>query len=144
MSAVTTCLLVFLVMGLLGFGSCVVLVAVGAHNAKTSADAAAPTALPSAPVASVPPPEPIDPIRGAKPRYSPWDGSCTPCEEYVKPRMNDPDSYEHVRSTMPMAQGKNWVVDMAYRGKNGFGAKVLQANRFLIHDGKVVQVTAVD
>ncbi|WP_237081803.1 hypothetical protein [Myxococcus xanthus] len=54
--------------------------------------------------------------------------------------MNDPDSYEHVSSTVPVAHEAYWLVKSTFRGKNAFGGKVLNTRYFFIQQGWVVRV----
>lgn len=66
------------------------------------------------------PAKPRDPIMD---QFSPWDGSHRNLETYIKARMNDPESYEHVSTTY----GKydtHLIVVTFYRGRNGFGGMV--------------------
>ena len=79
--------------------------------------------------------------RGPKPVNSPWDGSVPEVEVYLKRALHDPDSYEHVESTMPVARGEYWVVRSSFRGKNAFGGKVLNSKLFYIQNGRVVRVS---
>ena len=53
------------------------------------------------------------------------DGSHRKLVSYVKERMNDQNSFEHVK-TVYWDFKKKIVVQMTYRGKNGFGALVIQ------------------
>ncbi len=81
----------------------------------------------------------VDDLRGPMPVNSAWDGSVRAVETSIKERMNDPDSYEHVRTTIPFAQGMHWVVTSTYRGKNAFGAKIVVTHTFWIQQGEVVK-----
>ena len=56
--------------------------------------------------------------------FSAWDGSHYGVEQYIKASMNDPDSYEHVK-TIYWDKGDYLIVETTFRGKNGFGAVVL-------------------
>lgn len=78
--------------------------------------------------------------RGREPMISAWSGSCVACEDYLKPRLNDPDSYEHVGTYKPRPQGPHWVVTMKFREKNAFGAKILRMATFSLQDDKVIDV----
>lgn len=80
-------------------------------------------------------------ILGPKPVNSAWDGSVSAVERYLKVAMHDPDSYEHVRTTEPVIEGDYWVVKSMFRGKNMFGGKVVNAQKFYIQQGSVVKVT---
>lgn len=55
--------------------------------------------------------------------FSPWDGSCTILENYIKENMNDPDSYKHVE-TRYGDYGDYLTIRTKYRGKNAFGGTV--------------------
>lgn len=76
--------------------------------------------------------------RGKKPTNSAWDGSIACVERYLKQVLNDPDSYEHVSTTVPSPSGPYWVVSSAYRAKNGFGGLILQRTTFKIQQEQVV------
>lgn len=53
--------------------------------------------------------------------FSGWNGSNPQFVDYIKDRMNDPSSFEHVE-TRYNDDGSNLKLYMKYRGKNGFGA----------------------
>ncbi|MCA8830570.1 hypothetical protein [Hymenobacter pini] len=57
-------------------------------------------------------------------QFSAYDGSHRGVERLIKERMNDPDSYEHV-ATRYVDKGDHLAVLTQFRGKNAFGAKVL-------------------
>ncbi len=57
--------------------------------------------------------------------FSAWDGSHIKLVAYVKERMNDPGSFEHVE-TRYGDRGDYIQVYMKFRGKNAFGALILQ------------------
>lgn len=60
-----------------------------------------------------------------KDQFSAWDGSHKKLEEWVKSRLNDPDSYEHVetRHDVPSADG-TMHVSLKFRAKNAFNATI--------------------
>jgi len=59
-----------------------------------------------------------------KKQFNNWDGSHNKLELYIKNRMNDPDSYKHVRTTY--SEKDNFlIVKTTFRGKNTFGGVVL-------------------
>lgn len=58
-------------------------------------------------------------------QFSSWDGSHSNLKKWVKNNMNDPKSFEHVETTYT-DKGDYLLVYMKFRGKNAFGAKVLQ------------------
>ena len=73
-------------------------------------------------------------------QFSPFDGSHRKLERYIKERMNDPRSYKHV-STTYSDKGSYLLVESRFRGKNSFGALVLQEVRAKVdHDGNVLSV----
>jgi hypothetical protein len=80
----------------------------------------------------------LDDQRGPKPQNSAWDGSIRCVESYLKERLNDPDSYQHVSTTQAIASGPYWVVGSTYRAKNGFGALTLHHAQFKIQQDQVV------
>jgi hypothetical protein len=72
--------------------------------------------------------------------FSKWDGSHRGVEKYIKDNMNDPDSYEHEKTSY-IEFSDYLVVTTKYRGNNKFGAKVLQENTFKVdYNGNVVQM----
>jgi hypothetical protein len=72
--------------------------------------------------------------------FSKWSGSHRGVEKYIKDNMNDPDSYEHVKTTY-LESPEYLVVTTKYRGKNKFGGLVLQDNIFKVnYEGKVLEV----
>ncbi|RKH42457.1 transporter [Corallococcus sp. AB050B] len=79
-------------------------------------------------------------MRGPKPVNSAWDGSVLEVKQYLRKVMNDPDSYEHVSSSAPVARDAYWIVKSSFRGKNAFGGKVLNTRYFFIQRGQVVRV----
>ncbi len=58
-----------------------------------------------------------------KSQFSSWDGSHIKLEKWVKDKMNDPGSYEHVETTY-LDNGDNLTIIMTFRGKNAFGGVV--------------------
>jgi hypothetical protein len=56
-------------------------------------------------------------------QFSPWDGSHINLEKTIKSTMNDPASYEHVKTTYSDL-GENLIVRTTFRGKNAFGGVV--------------------
>ncbi len=52
---------------------------------------------------------------------SAWDSSHSGVERYLKQRLRDPDSYEHVDTRItPVSNGEHTLI-MRYRARNGFG-----------------------
>lgn len=63
--------------------------------------------------------------------FSGWDGSYRPLEKLIKANMNDPKSYEHVKTTYRQvlsSEKKDFkpyaIVSTTFRGKNAFGGVV--------------------
>ena len=48
-------------------------------------------------------------VRGEKPTPSAWDGSYIAVKLYLKDTLKDPDSYQHISSTLPILDGAFWV-----------------------------------
>lgn len=57
-------------------------------------------------------------------QFSAWDGSHLRLTSMIKENMNDPDSYEHVK-TLYAIRGDKIYIETTFRGKNAFGGKVL-------------------
>lgn len=76
---------------------------------------------------------------GPKPQASGWDGSYREVERYLKRVMNDPDSLEWDGCTEVKYNKAGWLVGCNYRGRNGFGGMVRNANWFTIVNGRVTQ-----
>lgn len=55
--------------------------------------------------------------------FSQWEGSHTNLKTYIINAMNDPDSFQHIR-TKYIDDGKNINVCTEFRGKNAFGGVV--------------------
>ncbi len=77
---------------------------------------------------------------GDIPIQSAWDGSYYPVEKYLKRVMHDPDSLKFKGCTKVFKQETGWMVGCQYRGKNAFGAMILNANWFTIRQGTVINV----
>ena len=73
-------------------------------------------------------------------RFSAWDGSHVETVAYVKSQMNDPSSFEHVKTTyLPMDEDLGfYIVKMAYRGTNAFNATVTQSISVQVNDSSHV------
>ena len=59
-----------------------------------------------------------------EPQFSAWDGSHRGLERVIKKTMNDPDSYDHVK-TVYWDMEKYLVLKTTFRGKNAFGGLVV-------------------
>lgn len=83
-------------------------------------------------------------LLGEKPTRSSWDGSYIEIKNYLKNNMHDPSSLDFVGCTEPF-EGTNigWLVACQYRGKNAFGALILNENWFIINSGKVIDVQPI-
>lgn len=58
-----------------------------------------------------------------KKQFSPWDGAHWKLGDVIEGAMNDPDSYEHDKTTY-IDMGDHIVVTTIYRGRNAFGGMV--------------------
>lgn len=56
-------------------------------------------------------------------QFSQWDGSHKNLTNVIKESMNDPGSYEHIR-TVFLDNGDHLVVTTTFSGKNAFGGRV--------------------
>lgn len=73
-------------------------------------------------------------------QFSPWDGSHRNLERVIKDSMNDPDSYEHVK-TVYEDRGDYLLVKTTFRGKNAFGGVVKNSVTAKVSlDGQVLQI----
>lgn len=69
-----------------------------------------------------------------------WDDSHRNLKRWIKENMNDPKSFEHVKTTYT-DKGDYLLVYMNYRGKNAFGATVLQTTIAKVDlDGNVLSI----
>ena len=76
-----------------------------------------------------------------KSQFSSWDGSHRLLVKMVKNAMNDPDSFDHDKTTYHRLPDDAGIqVSMIYRGKNAFGGVVRESitARFTL-DGKFIQ-----
>jgi hypothetical protein len=80
----------------------------------------------------------IEKARGPMPEF--LGGCCLRCLSAARRLAHDPDSVECVQSTIPQIEGDKWVTTMSFRGKNGFGATVLNRKKFYLQDNQVVDV----
>ena len=58
-------------------------------------------------------------------QFSSWDGSHSALKSYVKDNMNDPSSFDHIKTTYS-DKGNYLLVQTKFRGKNSFGAKIIE------------------
>lgn len=82
----------------------------------------------------------LDAARGTKPVQSQYDGEVYAVKRFLQRTLNDPESYEHIESSTITTSGEYWVVTSRFRGKNAFGAKVINTKTFFIQGGEVVKV----
>lgn len=72
--------------------------------------------------------------------FSKWDGSHRDLTRIVKAAMHDPKSFEHVE-TVYWDKGNYLMVRMQYRGKNAFGAMVINSvTAYANIDGDVFKI----
>lgn len=57
--------------------------------------------------------------------FNSWDGSHINLTSRIKSSMNDPNSYEHVKTTY-LDNGDYLIVETTFRGSNAFGGIVTQ------------------
>lgn len=81
-------------------------------------------------------------LAGPVPEQSAWNGSYSEVKDYLREAMHDPSSLEWEGCTKVFwEQSKRaYLVGCVYRGNNAFGAKVKNANWFLIRHGAVVEM----
>lgn len=73
-------------------------------------------------------------------QFSSWDGSHIRLQRVIKKNLKDPDSYEHAE-TKYWDKGDHLIVETKYRGKNSFGAVVLEEARAKISlDGQILAI----
>lgn len=73
-------------------------------------------------------------------QFSSFDGSHTNLEQFIKDKMNDPDSYEHIQ-TIDIDKGTYLIVTTRFRGKNAFGAKIINVVKAKVDlDGNVLKI----
>lgn len=75
-------------------------------------------------------------------QFSRWDGSHKKTVEYIKERMHNPKSFEHVETTyLDLSKLGYRIIEMKYRGTNAFSAIVTNATRVKVDlDGNIISV----
>lgn len=77
---------------------------------------------------------------GISSQFNPWDGSHINLTYWIKDKMNDPKSYEHVE-TKYIDKGDYLIVSTTFRGTNGFGGVVKNTVAAKISlDGQVLEI----
>ena len=75
-----------------------------------------------------------------KSQFSPWDGSHNKLTGLIKSSMNDPDSYEHIKTTYSQ-KTDHLIVITKFRGKNAYGGYVINTIKAKVDlDGNVLKV----
>jgi hypothetical protein len=70
---------------------------------------------------------------GDKPVCSAWDGGCLAIESALKRTAHDPSSIDVENCTDPVLYERQcWVTTCDVRGRNAFGAMILQRKQFSI------------
>lgn len=69
-----------------------------------------------------------------------YDGTPVAIYNYLKRRTNDPDSLEMQGCTSVIKTEYGYRTRCNYRGKNSFGALILETKNFLIIHNKVIEV----
>lgn len=73
-------------------------------------------------------------------QFSGYDGSHSTLKRVVKENMKDPSSFDHIKTNYE-DKGSYILVQMSYRGKNSFGAKVIQTTTAKIDlDGNIISI----
>ena len=73
-------------------------------------------------------------------QFSAWDGSHRNLERLIKKTMNDPGSYDHVK-TVYWEMGAYVVVKTTFRGKNAFGGVVVNWVKAKVDlDGNIIKI----
>ena len=73
-------------------------------------------------------------------QFSAWDGSHSGVTELIKKSMNDPNSYEHVK-TVYVDRVDHLIVTTTFRGKNAFGGIVQNSVTAKVGlDGNVLEI----
>ncbi len=73
-------------------------------------------------------------------QFSAWDGSHSNLTTFIKNNMNDRKSYEHVK-TVSWDNGNYLIVQTTFRGKNAFGALVLNTVKAKVSlDGEILEI----
>jgi len=73
-------------------------------------------------------------------QFSVWDGSHRNLERFIKMTMNDPDSYDHVK-TAYWDMGDYLIVKTTFRGKNAFGGVVVNWVKAKVDlDGNIINI----
>lgn len=76
--------------------------------------------------------------------FSAWDGSLYSLVHYIKKSMNDPKSFDHIE-TRYSDNGTDLTVYMKFRGKNAFGALVINSVMAKVdYEGNVISILATD
>ena len=74
------------------------------------------------------------------PQFSKWDGSHMNLTIAIKASMNDPDSYEHIKTTYSV-EGDHLVVATIFSGKNTFGGRVKNTVKAKVSlDGTILKI----
>lgn len=73
-------------------------------------------------------------------QFSSWDGSHINLEKLIKSRMHDPASYRHVETNY-LDRGGHILVTTKFRGKNAFGALILNNARARVDiNGNIIEL----
>jgi hypothetical protein len=106
------------------FGFLAIILAIGYIFSQCSGPPPSTTA-PKKPVAATSK-KPVELTRAEKIQrnFSGWDGSHIKLTRVIKAGMNDPKSYDHIRTTY-VVQGDTLLVTTLFRGKNAFGGLII-------------------
>lgn len=77
-------------------------------------------------------------------QFNAWDGSHIKLKEYIKENLNDPDSYENVK-TLYFDMDSVIVVNQTYTAKNGFGGRVKGFTKAKVDiEGNILEIMQAD
>jgi hypothetical protein len=76
-----------------------------------------------------------------KANFSPWDGSHYKLAQITKENMNDPKSFKHKETVLYRAKDGRKFIVMEYRGKNDFGALVVdEIGAYIDEQGNITEL----
>ena len=77
-------------------------------------------------------------------QFSEWDGSHINLTKYIKENANDPDSYQHIKTTYRKIGSDSLLVIAKFNVKNAFGGRVSYIVKAKVGlDGEILEILAV-
>lgn len=75
-------------------------------------------------------------------QFSAWDGSHINFKQFIKDNMNDPSSFEHVKTAYEIRKDSTEIlIQMTYRGTNAFGGVVTNTSQGLANiNGDIIKL----